>query len=226
MSEFSPSTPSPEQPEKVELRFERAWINEQFRRQFWPIELCIAWALMRSEVGAAEAWLSHRFSSNVPVEGWAAAAAALVENLRSDALAAEGADAHGERRALTAAEWRNLELVRIGAHYRACSAAKVHQFLDIQLRRSDVQKRFPASAAVTQRVSGSIAKERACKVELIKLMTANPNAPISKNQLKKRREFEGLSKRAFERVFVAAALEAQTPAWSKAGRRSQKLSQG
>lgn len=207
--------------DKDPYELERLWIDQQLREASWPIEICIGWVLARSEPGAAEACLSFRFVKGLYVPGWPAAAAHLVKDLRSGLIVAEAADERGERRALTESEWRNLELTRIGMSYQAKSAAKVHVFRQIQLQATDVRKRYRALSGAARHARESIRNARTCQQELVKLMKASPDEPISKSELMKRPEFTDISKRAFGRAFTDAAIEADTPAWHRGGRRSK-----
>jgi hypothetical protein len=99
----------------------------------------------------------------------------------------------------------------------------------IEVRASDVSRvltppagaRTPAGAAV-RRATTTINSETACKQKLIERMKTHPNDPAPKSEL--RRSFPELSMRGFNRVYSAAATEANCPAWSAAGRRRRNRS--
>lgn len=199
-------------------RLERLFIDHKLSEAYWPIELCIAWVITGSKPGAAAAWLSLRFETEGHSD-WVVAEAALLGDLRAGNLTAEAADVQGERRPLTEIEWRNLKLKRVGAHYQAHSPTGQHQFRDIQLNASKLQKRHPGPSVAMLSRTTSIAAENAAKRVLIKSMKENPQFPTSKAELLRQSDFCQLSKRAFDRAYSAAVLEADAPAWGAAGRR-------
>jgi hypothetical protein len=64
-------------------------------------------------------------------------------------------------------------------------------------------------------------REQACLTTLVERMRADPNDPVAKVKLRK--NFPGISSRAFGALFSQATREPGCAAWSKAGRRRRKM---
>jgi hypothetical protein len=75
----------------------------------------------------------------------------------------------------------------------------------------------PAETPAMNRARDKAENERACKEALMERMRANPNAPITKEELQQ--DFPKISGRAFDGLFSQASLETGCVAWRKAGRR-------
>jgi hypothetical protein len=78
----------------------------------------------------------------------------------------------------------------------------------------------PAETPAMKRAREKQEPERACLKTLIERMRADPNNPIPKAELRK--DFPGISERAFDRLFSYASQETGCAAWSKAGPRRRK----
>jgi hypothetical protein len=72
----------------------------------------------------------------------------------------------------------------------------------------------------SERVRTTIASENECRLALVRLMKEQPDTPIAKSELRKR--FPRVSTRGWNRAYLAAATEANAPAWSAPGRRPKK----
>jgi hypothetical protein len=77
-----------------------------------------------------------------------------------------------------------------------------------------------AASVGAEKVRTTIASENDCRLALVQLMKAQPDNPIAKSELRK--QFPQVSARGWNRVYRAAATEANAPAWSAPGRRPRK----
>jgi hypothetical protein len=77
-----------------------------------------------------------------------------------------------------------------------------------------------AASVGAEKVRTTIASENDCRLALVQLMKAQRDNPIAKSELRKR--FPQVSARGWNRAYLAAATEANAPAWSAPGRRPKK----
>ena len=79
----------------------------------------------------------------------------------------------------------------------------------------------PAETPAMKRAREKKEREQACLTTLVERMRADPNDPVPKVKLRK--NFPGISSRAFGALFSQATREPGCAAWSKAGRRRRKM---
>jgi hypothetical protein len=78
----------------------------------------------------------------------------------------------------------------------------------------------PAESPAMKRAREKQELERACLKTLMERMRADPNNPVPKAELRK--DFPGITKRAFGPLFSQASRETGCSAWSKAGPRRRR----
>ena len=125
----------------------------------------------------------------------------------------------GRRTKLPSQPWRTAEGARAMDQGRIKWRAAVGVTLPgwVLVAEDDVRRIWPESPS-----THNIAQETELKKWLVEQMKAAPNAPRPKATMKKEAEDKfgrEIGGREFDRVYNAAASEAETPAWTQAGRR-------
>jgi hypothetical protein len=161
---------------------------------------------------------------------WDDAEREVLEHLGRGALVAEGATANGAYVSIPFGKWPlassqwvpNRPIVTYpdahGGTYSGTLEVGTERWTGIRVRKEDVARLWPDVPPV--RIA-TVRAETSCKKWLVHRMRASPElAPSPKTHFRNlaRKDFPGLSDRAFQRAWDAAIAETDAK-WSKAGRR-------
>lgn len=101
---------------KEHMRIPTDYARERSKEPFWPIGLCVAWALRPNVSEAAVLYARHRVGLGIrEVNGWREAQATLLRALVEARIEASGVRADdGKRVPVPALEWIDLRIVQRG----------------------------------------------------------------------------------------------------------------
>jgi hypothetical protein len=191
------------------------------KETYWPFALAMAWIPTREASAAMHAWNSYLIWGAAQFRvatKFAEARDDLLASLRQGRVAANGrSDLQRPREHTKPIEWLDLRLVRYGGQDRFCRDQASVAYTDVVVQAEEVRAIWPERSASQDGAVHTIAQETDAKRRLIALILEQTDAPIPKAKLRLR--FEGISERAFHRIYSEAVIEAKAPAWSAPGRR-------
>jgi hypothetical protein len=211
---------------------------------FWPIGLCVAWVLGGGLSEAAQLYARHRLGMGViHVDDWVRARTSLLRALTGGKIEALGVRPDDDQRvSIPAHEWIDLRIQQRGPYDEVGRADCSIAYRDVKVESAGMRAEWPAPEAAkaeaaekqeseaveppaetpaTNRARYKLESENGCREALKERMRANPNDPVPKGKL--RLDFPEVSGRAFHHLFRQAVRETRCLAWSRAGRRSQKV---
>jgi hypothetical protein len=194
----------------------------QIDEPFWPIGLCIAWALGRQESKAVRLYSRRRvFGEARPIKHWVDRRTTLLRALADGRIEGIGIRPEdGKRVPIGSIEWIDLRIGQRGPYDEVRGNDGSIAYRDVRIGAASMRKEFPAETAATKRAREKQDGECACLEALKHRMREKLNEPVVKETL--RREFDGISERAFIRCYGRAAKETGAIAWTKAGRRCRQ----
>jgi hypothetical protein len=191
------------------------------KERYWPFSLAMAWIPTRGPSAAMYAWNSYLIwgaAQFTAAPKFVEARDELFTALRLGRVSASGhPNLQQQRQDIRSIEWVDLRLVRYGGHDRFYRDEASVAYTDVVVDAEQVRAIWPALSPGQSKVGRAIAQETEAKRQLIALILERPNEPIPKAKMRLR--FEGISERAFLRIYSEAVVEAKAPAWSAPGRR-------
>jgi hypothetical protein len=199
-----------------------AYAREKSKEPFWPIGLCVAWALRADVTEAVVLYARHRVGLGVrEVESWRQAQLTLIRALAGAQVEASGMRPDdGKRVSVPPQDWIDLSIVQRGQFDEVRRPDGSIAYRDVRIEARAVHREWPPETAAATKIRDRIRKEKACLVALIEQMKVKPTHPVPKAQL--RPKFPGVSERGFEKLYSQAVRESGSVAWSKGGRRPSK----
>jgi hypothetical protein len=199
-----------------------AYAREKSEEPFWPIGLCVAWALRPDVSEAIVLYARHRVGLGVrKVDGWREAQAMLLRALVDARIKASGLRPNeGKRVFVPALEWIDLSIVQRGQFDEVKRPDGSIAYRDVRIEAAELRREWQPETAAARTLREQMAREKDCLNALIERMRENPNDPVPKWVLVT--QFPGLSERTFGRLYSQAARDGGSGAWVKGGRRPGK----
>ena len=189
---------------------------------FWPIGLCIAWALRPDVAEAVELYARHRVGLGVrEVDSWREAQATLVRALAGKRIEASGVRPEERLRAsIPAQDWIDLRIMQRGPYDEVTGPDGSIAYRDVRIEAAAMRRQWRPETQALKTVRERRGIEKACLSELMERMRKTPSDPVPKIGLKSL--FPNVSARAFDRLYSQAVQQSGCLAWSKGGRRPTK----